>query len=228
MNKNMTKRLVTGWLCLILVLGGLGCGGASYLVTVQHPMKERIPPDKYRSILVAGFLSEGEQKLNLNFETVKYLRTELRKNTAYKVIEEKPIEIPSARIEELPSDTDFWKSLATQAKAELIMWGRVNYTSEAVSELKEVRYRHPVSGRIITATRLVDKTEFKVELDLYFSDGSSGELVYGDKYSQTIPYLKRPSADLPIFFSLMNRILPNILGVLIPRETLETRYILSD
>lgn len=228
MNKNMTKRLVKGWLCLILVLGGLGCGGASYLVTVQHPMKERIPPGKYRSILVAGFLSEGEQKLNLNFETVKYLRTELRKNTPYKVIEEKPIEIPSARIEELSSDNDFWKSLATQAKAELIMWGRVNYTSEAGSELKEVRYRHPVSGRIITATRLVDKTEFKVELDLYFSDGSSGELVYGDKYSQTIPYLKRPSADLPIFFSLMNRILPNILGVLIPRETLETRYILSD
>ncbi len=108
------------------------------------------------------------------------------------------------------------------------MWGRVNYSSKAVAELQEERYRHPVTGRIITYTRLVDKTEFTVELDLYFSDGTSGEMVYGDKYSQTIPYLKRPAADLPIFFSLMNRLLPNILGVLVPRETMETRYILSE
>lgn len=228
MKRNMTKRLLKGWLCLILGLVALGCGGVNYLVTIQHPMKGRIPPNKYRSILVAGFLAEGEEKLNLNFETVKYIRTELRKNTPYRVIEENPIEIPSARIEELPADNDFWINLATQAKAELVMWGRVNYTSKAVAELKEERYRHPVSGRIITYTRLVDKTEFTVELDLYFSDGTSGELVYGDKYSQTIPYLKRPSADLPVFFSLMNRLLPNILGVLVPRETMETRYILSE
>ncbi len=227
MKNNITKRLLEGWFCLILGLVGIGCGGAAYLVTIQHPMKERIPPDKYKSILVAGFLAE-EDKLNLNFETVKYLRTELRKNTPYKVIEEKPIEIPSARIEELPSDTDFWKSLAIQAKAELIMWGRINYTAEPTAELKEMSYRHPVTGRILTATQLVERTNFKVELDLYFSDGSSGEVVYQDKYSQTIPYKERPSADLPIFFNLMNRILPSILGVLIPQKMTDARYILSD
>ena len=227
MKRKMSKRLLAGWLCLILGLLGLGCGGISYLVTIEHPMKERIPPDKYKSILVAGFLAEGEEKLNLSFETVKYIRTELRKNTPYKVIEEKPIEIPLARIEELPLDTDFWKSLATQAKAELIMWGRVNYTSEPTAELQEITYRTP-AGQTITATKLVEMTNFKVELELYFSDGSSGELVYRDNYSQIIPYKGRPSAELPIFFNLMNRMLPSILGVLIPHETMQTRYIISD
>lgn len=227
MKNNITKRLSKGWFCLILGLVGIGCGGAAHLVTIQHPMKERIPPGKYKSILVAGFLAE-ENELNLNFETVKYLRTELRKNTPYKVTEEKPIDIPPARIEELPYDTDFWKSLAIQAEAELIMWGRVNYTVEPTAELKEVRYRHPTTGRILTATQLVDMTNFKMELDIYFSDGSSGELVYRDKYSQIIPYKGRQSADLTTFFALMNRILPSILGVLIPQETTEARYILSD
>ena len=227
MKSKMSKRLLAGWFCLILGLVGLGCGGVSYLVTIEHPMKERIPPNKYKSILVAGFLAEGEEKLNLSLETVKYIRTELRKNTPYKVIEEKPIEIPLARMEELPLDTEFWKSLATQAKAELIMWGRVNYTSEPTAELKEITYRTP-AGQIITATKLEDMTNFKVELELYFSDGSNGELVYRDNYSQTIPYKGRPSAELPIFFNLMNRMLPSILGVLIPHETMQTRYILSD
>lgn len=228
MISNMTKRLLEGWLCLTLVLMGLACGGISYMVAIEHPMKERIPPDKYKSILVAGFLAEGEKKLNLNFETVKYIRTELKKNTPYKVIEENLIEIPPARIEELPLDTDFWKSLATKAEAELIMWGRVKYTSELTSELKEETYQHPVTGKRYTATRVVERTDFKVELDLYFSDGSSGVVVYRDKYSQIIPYRERPPAELPVFINLMNRLLPNILGVLIPQETMETRFILSD
>jgi len=214
-------------LLLLLYLSLSFACGSLYLVVIEHPEKERLKTEKYNKIFVAGFCSEmKEQKLNIAKETLFYLRTELKKNTHFEVIDKEPLEISEEKSGELVEDKEYWKGIASKYEGDLLIWGKVGYYTRDDSGFRKIKYRSPKTGAIITGTRYEERTRFDLALELYFHNGKNGEIVYQDRFDTSLLYRDKRQATLPIFFSLMNRVLPEFLAILIPQPSTDSRYIL--
>jgi len=204
----------------------VGCG-ATYLVVIEHPMEERLKTEKYKKIFVAGFCSgKDEEKLNISQETVHYFRSELKKNTHFEVLDEKSIRIPAEKSAELLEDKEFWKNIAAKYESDLLIWGKVGYSTKDASGFRKMKVRSPQTGALMDVTRYVERTQFELDLEVYFHNGKNGEVVYQDRFNSSLLFREKRGVSLPIFFSLMNRILPDFLGVLIPQPSTDSRYIL--
>jgi hypothetical protein len=202
------------------------CGGV-YLVNIEHPRKERLEVEKYKKILVAGLYQEEEnQKFNIAEETLQYLRTELKKNTPFEITDKEPIEIDTEQSIKLKDDKEFWQKIAKDYESDLLIWGKVGFFSKDDSGFQKMKVRSPQTGALVDVTRYVERTRFDLNLELYFHDGKDGEIVYQDKFNTSLLFRDKKSPSLPIFFSLLNRILPDFLGIIIPQPSTDSRYIL--
>lgn len=211
------------FLCLGLVVG---CG-STYLVVIEHPMQERLKTEKYKKIFVAGFCSvKNDAKLNIDQETIHYLRSELKKNTHFEVSDEKTIRIPDEKSAEILEDKEYWKNIAEKYESDLLIWGKVGYSAIDASGFRKMKVRSPKTGALMDVTRYVERTRFELNLEVYFHNGKDGEIVYQDSFNSSLLFREKRGVSLPIFFSLMNRILPDFLGILIPQPSTDSRYIL--
>jgi hypothetical protein len=224
--KNKTNFYNIVFLLILFSFFFISCGGV-YLVNIEHPKKERLEVEKYKKILVAGLYEEGEnQKLNIAEETLQYLRTELKKNTPFEIIDKEPIKIEAEQSTKLKDDKEFWQKMAKDNESDLLIWGKVGFSSKDDSGFQKMKVRSPQTGALVDVTRYVERTRFDLNLELYFNDGKDGEVVYQDKFTTSLLFRDKKSPTLPIFFSLLNRILPDFLGIIIPQPSTDSRYIL--
>jgi hypothetical protein len=224
--KNKTNFYNIVFLLILFSFFFISCGGV-YLVNIEHPRKERLEVEKYKKILVAGLYEEGEnQKLNIAEETLQYLRTELKKNTPFEIIDKEPIKIGAEQSIKLKDDKEFWQKMAKDNESDLLIWGKVGFSSKDDSGFQKMKVRSPQTGALVDVTRYVERTRFDLNLELYFNDGKDGEVVYQDKFTTSLLFRDKKSPTLPIFFSLLNRILPDFLGIIIPQPSTDSRYIL--
>jgi hypothetical protein len=224
--KNKTNFHTIVFLVILFSFFFISCGGV-YLVNIEHPRKERLEVEKYKKILVAGIYEEDEnQKLNIAEETLQYLRTELKKNTPFEIIDKEPIKIGAEQSIKLKDDKEFWQKMAKDNESDLLIWGKVGFSSKDDSGFQKMKVRSPQTGALVDVTRYVERTRFDLDLELYFNDGKDGEVVYQDKFTSSLLFRDKKSPTLPIFFSLLNRILPDFLGIIIPQPSTDSRYIL--
>lgn len=203
--------------------------GSPHQVLIKHPKRETPLSGKYKRVYIAGFSPAVEEMFNLNFETTEYFRSELRKYTLYDILPLEELKLPSDEDEffELVDNYDFWQDLGSRVGADLVIYGRINFYTEPADGYYPYEYRDYRSGNYRTAQLLIPRTAMTIELDLFFHDSATGEIVHEESFGQTIVYRGRLDPTLQAFYDVINRILPRFMDILVPREHDAIRFLLK-
>ena len=82
------------------------------------PLPPRLDVSAMRSLLVASFLVNESELLDLNREIVRFLRAEFRKNSPLRVLDVTPAPaIPEQTLEDLAANAPFWRQLGREGVA---------------------------------------------------------------------------------------------------------------
>ena len=83
------------------------------------------------------------------------------------------------------------------------------------------------SPRLVRGNRYMERKGFTLSADFYFIDSKTGELIHKERFTEEVLYGERQRVSpLSSYFELMDRLLPNFLGVITPQRIRGTRVLL--
>jgi len=239
---------------LLAALSALGC--ASFVeVPVETPLQSKLDVSRFRRILIAGFVTDlQDADVDLSAETSRLLQNQLRSNTRVQVIEpDRPplqdaLDNILARLDEegsyaseekeqyaleadrLLEDPEFWRKLGEEYQQPLIVTGKLGFEGQNRSGFQpEERVMRDASGspRLVRGNRFMERKGFTLSADFYFIDSKTGELIHKERFTEEVLYGERQRVSpLSSYFELMDRLLPNFLGVITPQRIRGTRVLL--
>ncbi len=239
---------------LLAALSALGC--ASFVeVPVETPLQSKLDVSRFRRILIAGFVTDlRDADVDLSAETSRLLQNQLRSNTRVQVIEpDRPplqdaLDNILARLDEegsyaseekeqyaleadrLLEDPEFWRKLGEEYQQPLIVTGKLGFEGQNRSGFQpEERVMRDASGspRLVRGNRFMERKGFTLSADFYFIDSKTGELIHKERFTEEVLYGERQRVSpLSSYFELMDRLLPNFLGVITPQRIRGTRVLL--
>jgi hypothetical protein len=225
-------------------------------VPVETPLQSKIDVSTFRRILIAGFVTElGESDIELSSETVRLLQNQLRSNTKLQVLEpdRPPLnDVLEGVLESLGEggkynkqekdqfkleadralqDADYWRKIGEEFQNPLIISGRLGFETQNRSgfQAEERVVRSPTSGqpRLVRANRYLERKGFSLNADFHFIDGRTGQTLHKEKFTEEVLYGEdQKISPLSSYFELMDRLLPNFLGVISPQKIRGTRVLL--
>jgi len=238
----------------LAVLFALGCSSVLE-VPVETPLQSKLDVSAFRRILIAGFVTDLEESdVDLSAETSRLLQNQLRSNTRLQVLEpdrpplqdalEKALEKigeggsynkdekEQYRLEadRLLQDPEFWRKMGEEYQQPLIVAGKLNFESQNRSGFQpEERVVRTPAGQptLVRGNRYMERKGFTLSADFLFIDSKTGETLHKERFSEEVLYSEdqRVSA-LSSYFELMDRLLPNFLGVITPQRIRGTRVLL--
>jgi hypothetical protein len=239
---------------LVPFLAGLACSSVVE-VPVETPLQSKLDVSSFRRILIAGFVTDLEDSdVDLSSETSRLLQNQLRSNTRLQVLEpdrpplqdalEKALEKigegggynkeekEQYRLEadRILQDPEFWRKLGEEYQQPLVVTGKLNFESQNRSGFQpEERVVRTTTGQpaLVRGNRYMERKGFTLSADFYFIDTKTGETLHKERFSEEVLYSEdqRVSA-LSSYFELMDRLLPNFLGVITPQRIRGTRVLL--
>lgn len=247
---SLLRRVVA----LLAVLLGTGCSSVLE-VPVETPLQSKLDVSSFRRILIAGFVTDLEgSDVDLSAETSRLLQNQLRSNTRLQVLEpdrpplqdalEKALEKigetgsysrdekEQYRLEadRLLQDPEFWRKMGEEYQQPLIVAGKLDFESQNRSGFQpEERVVRTAAGQpaLVRGNRYMERKGFTLSADFLFIDSKTGETLHKERFSEEVLYSEdqRVSA-LSSYFELMDRLLPNFLGVITPQRIRGTRVLL--
>jgi hypothetical protein len=245
----------TGLLPLLAALTTAGCGGIVE-VPVETPLQSKIDVSSFRRILIAGFVTGLESSdIDLSAETSRLLQNQLRSNTKLQVLEpDRPplseaLDKVLARLGEqgrydkgqkeqyrleadrLLQDPEYWRKLGEEYRQPLVVTGKLGFESQNRSGFQPEQrvVNRPTDGRptLVQGNRYMERKGFTLSADFYFIDTKSGELLHKERFTEEVLYAEdQRISPLSSYFELMDRLLPNFLGVITPQRIRGTRVLL--
>jgi len=197
-------------------------------VEVQIPMSERVDTTGMRRLLVAGFRSGSHPSVDLDTETIDSLRSLLRKNTRFEVLDVEAMPLPEQPLADAVRNTAYWKRLSQRYNADLIIGGTVDFVVTDESGFMEQDYISDLTGHRQRQTVWVERESFKLDLRLYFFRGATGDLIYEDAFSQETMFTGKGNDDLTILHESIEAVGEGILSIITPRTRTETRYLFTE
>jgi hypothetical protein len=213
----MAQVGVARFLLFVSVAGG--CASADPVkVRISQPTGLNVSLGSFARVLVAGFIPNGIDQIDLNWETVRLLQVHLRTKDALTVIASEPLPLmelarsSSRRVQEAGAADDiftnaaFWKRIGKEYGEPLIVTGTVIF-KDAGS-----RYSERTLGR---RTVVVWRRGFSLRLQLILINGTTGEVIDSTTFGALTQYATtgRESA-LSLYFELMERMMPMVSGTL--------------
>jgi hypothetical protein len=239
-----------------LLFAVLVSGCASFVeVPVETPLKSKLDVSRFRRILIAGFVTDlRDADVDLSAETSRLLQNQLRSNTRIQVLEpDRPplqdaLDNILARLDEegsyvseekeqyaleadrLLEDPEFWRKMGEEYQQPLIVTGRLGFQGQNRSGFQpEERVVRDSGGspRLVRGNRYAERKGFTLSAELYFIDSKTGELIHKERFTEEVLYGERQRVSpLSSYFELMDRLLPNFLGVITPQRIRGTRVLL--
>jgi hypothetical protein len=239
-----------------LLLAALAASCSSVLeVPVETPLQSKLDVSTFRRILIAGFVTDLEnQEVDLSAETSRLLQNQLRSNTKLQVLEpdrpplqqalEKTLEkigeggsyskdekeqfkLESDRLLQNP---EFWRKMGEEYQQPLIVSGRLSFESQNRSgfQPEERVVRTPTGNPTLQrGSRYMERKGFTLSADFLFIDSKTGETLHKERFSEEVLYSEEQRVSpLSSYFELMDRLLPNFLGVITPQRIRGTRVLL--
>lgn len=195
-------------------------------VTVALPVPPKIDVADFESILVASFLTNDSVLMNINRELVRLLRGEFRQATSLDVADiVPPPAIPEQSVEDLLANKDFWQYLAREYEVDLIVSGTVNYEQEDTSGFQDVDIVDNTTGQRIRDSRYVEQEDFVYALEVFFIEGSSGDLLFRDRVRRSIRFKGTSNDPMGAFYEMSETIAHDVLAVVTTRVRTDTRII---
>jgi hypothetical protein len=241
------------WL-LSLALVTTGCASAIE-VPVETPLQSKLEISRFKRLVVAGFIVEGGDEIDLQSETVRLLQNHLRANSRLRVIEpdQPPLadaleRLDSRRVaglhptkaeeEQRAADADriledqaFWRRIGEEYQEPLIIAGRIGFQARNRSGIEsEERGLQNTPGQSyrVGARHYTERLGFTLTADFHFVDGRSGQTLHKEKVTEEVVYSEEHKVSpLSAYFELMDRVLPNVLGVIATQRVRGTRILLQ-
>ena len=225
-------------------------------VPVETPLQSKIDTSTFRRVLIAGFATElGEEDVDLSSETARLLQNQLRSNTRMQVLEpdhpplvdalEKALEHLGeggkynkqereqykVEVDRVLQDADFWRKIGEEFQNPLIVTGRIGFEVQNRSgfQAEERVVRDPGTSRprLVRGNRYLERKGFSLAADFIFVDGRTGQTLHKEKFTEEVLYGEdQKISPLSAYFELMDRLLPNFLGVISPQKIRGTRVLL--
>jgi hypothetical protein len=224
-------------------------------VPVEIPLQSKLDVSSFRRILIAGFVTDLEESdVDLSGETARLLQNQLRNSTRLQVLEpdRPPLQPALERVLEkigeeggyskdekerfrletdrLLQDPAFWRRLGEEYQQPLIISGRLDFDTQNRSGFQsEERVVRSPSGRptLVRGNRYTERKGFTLSADFVFVDGKTGELIHKERFTEEVLYAEEQRVSpLSSYFELMDRLLPNFLGVITPQQIRGTRVLL--
>ena len=244
----------TGRLAIAMALVATGCS-SMIEVPVDTPLQSKLDVSGFRRILIAGFVTDlQESDVDLSAETSRLLQNQLRSNTQLQVIEpDRPplqaaLEVALEKIGEggsysseekvqyrleadrILQDPEFWRKMGEEYQQPLIVAGKLDFESQNRSGFQpDERVTRSASGQpsLVRSSRFMERKGYVLSADFYFIDSKTGELLHKERFSEEVLYAEdQRISPLSSYFELMDRLLPNFLGVLTPQRIRGTRVLL--
>jgi hypothetical protein len=218
------------WIAPAIVLGLVAPAGlaGSVQVSVGLPVPARINTRAIHTILVARFLSPEHATVDVGTEFVRYVRRELGKGTKFRVLDVEPPALPEQSVEDLLKNAVFWKHIAEEYGADLVVSGRAVFTTADRSAFVQEDVISPVTGQKVRRTRFAEREEYGLEANIWFFKGANGAFLYEDTFRNKQVYEGKSNDALQIFFNLADRLTPDLLGVVAQQKRQESRYIFDE
>jgi len=195
-------------------------------VQILVPLPPKLDVTGIENILVASFLTDESENLDINREIVRFLRGEFRQETSLDVIDATPPPaVPEQRLEDLIENHEFWKHLGREHGADMIVSGRIDFDRRDVSGFQNVDTISNVTGQKVRSAQFVEQEEFQYVMTILFFDGKTGELLHREEVRRKIKYQGLANDTLTAFFDMSEMISSDILSVVSSRRRLEQRTI---
>ena len=197
-------------------------------VQVSLPVLQKIDVSGMRRILVGGFRSNDDPVVDIDVEYMDFLKDTLRKRSAFEVLDADAPPLPEQELSAVIRNSSYWKRLGERFSADLIIAGTLVFDRTDRSGFTQEDIISPVTGQRYRRTRYAEREGFNFAATLYFFKGDTGELLYEQHLTEESIYEGRGTDGLTVLHQLASRSSPEVLGVLMPRQKTETRYLFDE
>jgi len=242
---------------LVLLSALFAAGCASFVeVPVETPLQSKLDVSSFRRVLIAGFVTDiGEADVDLGSETARLLQNQLRSNSRLQVLEpdRPPLQDAldqvvermgeagrynkaereqfSLEADRILQDPEFWRKIGEEYQQPLIVTGKLGFDVQNRSGFQPVEeVRRAPGGRpqLVRGNRYTERKGFSLNADFYFVDGRTGQTLHKERFTEEVLYGEEQKVSpLSSYFELMDRLLPNFLGVISPQKIRGTRVLLK-
>jgi len=183
--------MVRNLLMLVATISMTACAARTVRSTDAPPPHVQLKLAELSRVWVAGFATERNPEFDLNTETVRLLRWQLRTWSSAQVVEAEPLAIDS---EHRLSDVPYWRRLGEEHGQPLIITGSVKLhvaPARVVHSGVRTTYAY-ATGRVLDATVVV-------------IDGHTGETLSAHALASRMRYgVGRFSSGLALYFAMMD------------------------
>lgn len=186
-------------------------------VTLSVPVPERIDMTGVKRILVTRLIVDQEvSEFDLGKEVVTAIRRDLHLKARLDMIDVDPPSLPEQPLQELLANTGFWRRMAEQYEADLIITGQTSFKVTDRSGYVQVDTVSPMTGQRIRRSQFVEREAFILDLRLFFLRGSTGELLDEDHFNGEDTYKGHGTDRLGGMFDLYEQMAEDIRGIVAP------------
>jgi hypothetical protein len=225
-------------------------------VPVETPLQSKLDVSSFRRVLIAGFATDlVDADVDLSSETARLLQNQLRNTARLQVIEpdRPPLQDAIERIlgkmgdggklskverdnyklevDRVLQDGEFWRKVGEEYQQPLIVTGRLGFEAQNRSGFQpEERVVRDSRNRpqLVRGNRYTERKGYALSADFFFVDGRTGQTLHKEKFTEEVLYSEdQKTSALSSYFELMDRLLPNFLGVISPQRIRGTRVLLK-
>lgn len=196
-----------------------------------------------------------DNDMDVSSETARLLQNQLRSSTKLQVLEpdrpplhdalEKAVEKLGeggrytkeekeqykVEADRVLGDGEYWRKVGEEYQYPLIITGRIGLEAQNRSGFQsdERVVRDPGTNRprLMRGSRYLERKGYSLSADFHFVDGQSGQTLHKEKFTEEVLYGEdQKTSPLSSYFELMDRLLPNFLGVVSPQKIRGTRVLL--
>jgi hypothetical protein len=198
----------------------------------------------------------ADSEVEIGSETARLLQNQLRSNSRLQVLEpdRPPLQDALDKVTErmgdagkynkserdqykleadrILADAEFWRKIGEEYQQPLIVTGKLGFDVQNRSgfQPEERVVRTPGTSRpqLVRGNRYTERKGYSLNADFYFVDGRTGQTLHKEKFTEEVLYGEEQKVSpLSSYFELMDRLLPNFLGVISPQRIRGTRVLLK-
>jgi len=136
--------------------------------------------------------------------------------------------LPFQSLDELMEDKGFWRKLADERGADLILTGQVDFRTSNRSGYVQSTYQSMYTGQAYSDRPVfVYRSGVTLVLDVVLIEGRTGDVLYQDRFLKDKTVDGSGGDPLQNFFDLMRAVQTSVLGLVTPQKATVTRYLLN-
>jgi hypothetical protein len=195
-------------------------------VPVTLPVPPRLKLEGVKTLLVASFLVNDSDLIDINREVVRFLRSEFRKHTGFTIQNiTPPPAVPEQTLDVMAKNAEFFRWLGHEYGSDVIVTGAMHYTKRDASGFEDVDIVSESTGQKVRQTRFVEQEEFTFELDVLYFRGPDGSLLFRDRLRRQAVFRGTANDPISAFYELGNSIAGDVVSVIAPRTQTDQRLL---